>query len=321
LPAGNSHHIGQRFNICYLSSDETRKSAKYECHARLETRHMDKQSTKVARRAPEAIDEFGPRSLLRTLRILETIASQPETTTLARLNEELQTPKSSLLGLLRALTRNGYLTYDGNNYALGPAAHRLAIRIVAATHLNQVARPAMRDLVDSTSETVLLAVLDSELRQLIYIDKIESPNSIRFIVPVGTVRPLYSTAPGKLLLAFQPAQWIENYLSSTKLESFTEATQTNRSRLKQLLAQIRRDAVSTSLGEMSPDVSGFSAGIFNHEGILVATLSLGAPLERGRVNLKRYLAATRASAAKISHDLGWIGAWPPMSNKGDKTGK
>jgi hypothetical protein len=34
-------------------------------------------------------------------------------------------------------------------------------------------------------------------------------------------------------------------------------------------------------------------------------------VERGRANFERYLAATRATAAKISHDLGWVGEWPP----------
>lgn len=226
--------------------------------------------------------------------------------TLARLTQDLKMPKSSLLGLLRALTQHGYLVHDSNHYALGPAAHRLAMTIMPSFTLPQLARPIMRDLAQETGETAVLAVLDPELRRVVYVDKFESSNTIRYTIPIGTTRPLYCTAAGRVLLAHQSTQWVADYLDQDDMEKRTSNTVTDRGKLESILRNVVEGGYSTTFAESSDNVAGFAAAVFDMDGRVAFALTLGAPIERGRKNAERYLTATRAAAAQLSANLGSV---------------
>ena len=263
-------------------------------------------SKSKSRTAKSSLTYQGPRSTLRTLQLIERIAAQPEATTLAQLSQDLEMPKSSLLGLLRALTQNKYLQHESNNYALGPSAHRLAMAIIPNLSLPQVARPIMRDLAVETGETVVLSVLDAELRRAVYVDKAESASAIRYTVPIGTSRPLYCSAAGRILLAFQSPQWILNYLSTAPFPKLTDNTITDVEELRSIIMRVKRDGYATTFGETSEDVAGFSAAVFDIDLEIAFALNIGAPLERGRKNAPLYIDAVRTAAEKLSLRLGSI---------------
>jgi hypothetical protein len=65
-----------------------------------------------------------------------------------------------------------------------------------------VARPFLLDLARVTGETVFLSVVERE--EVLYIDKVDSTQAIRYIVDSGTRRPLHCTSVGKLYLVLLP---------------------------------------------------------------------------------------------------------------------
>jgi IclR family acetate operon transcriptional repressor len=75
----------------------------------------------------------GPQSVRRVLDLFEVLAKSANGLTLAELNALLACPKSSLRGLLRPLTANGYLNHDNGRYRLAPAAFRLAGNIISVS--------------------------------------------------------------------------------------------------------------------------------------------------------------------------------------------
>ena len=74
----------------------------------------------------------GPRALTRILRLFDTLAKSSDGLSLAELNTVLESPKSSLLNLLRPLVADGYLMHSHGMYRLGPTAFRLAANIMSA---------------------------------------------------------------------------------------------------------------------------------------------------------------------------------------------
>src|SRR5260370_36908576 len=66
------------------------------------------------------------------------------------------------------------------------------------------ARPFLRTLMEKTGETVHLGILDRD--SILYIITHESKQALRMGSKVGTRVPVHSTAVGKTLLAFQPAE-------------------------------------------------------------------------------------------------------------------
>ncbi|MES2363267.1 MAG: IclR family transcriptional regulator [Pseudomonadota bacterium] len=249
-------------------------------------------------------DDTGPRSLLRTLRIIQDIASSPEGPTLAQLSAELAAPKSSLLGLLRPLCGFGYIVNIDGRYQLGPASYRLGVSIMPALSMARIAIPIMRELVEQCGETVLITTLDRGSAKATYVEKIESPRSIRYTVPIGTSRPLYCSAAGRVLLAYADQEFIEHYLRTEKFIALTPQTLTSPTELKKLLPSIREQGLSMTIGEVSSDVAGFAAPIFDHQGVVIAALAMAAPVSRTRIPQQEIAAKVKAAAESISFGFG-----------------
>jgi IclR family acetate operon transcriptional repressor len=222
----------------------------------------------------------GPRSLMRLLRLFDALAKAKDGLSLAALNMELSSPKSSLLNLLRPLVADGFLTYDSGQYRLGPAIFRLSANIMSAWNLTSTLRPYLEELAQRARESVYLGVLDKIGKVITYVDAIESPHSVRFVVPIGGVRPLYSTAAGRVLLAYADEKFQDEYFRTVKLEQLTPRTLSGRKAVKEELQRIRKTRISVSLGEMFPESAAISSPIFGAEGVAIAALAIGAPTER-----------------------------------------
>jgi DNA-binding IclR family transcriptional regulator len=269
-----------------------------------------------------AAEVSGPRSLTRVLGLFDALAKSPNGLTLAELNTVLESPKSSLLNLLRPLVADGYLNHDNGHYRLGPTIFRLAANIVSVWNFSNLVRPYLEELARRSHESVYIGVLDRVAKVITYVDSIDSPHSVRYSVPVGAVRPLYCTAAGRVLLAFADEEFQDEYLRSTKLEARTERTISTRKALRAELDKVVKTRLSVSIGEMFPESAAVSAPIFGANGKIVAAMAVGGPSERLQARLaelKLIMAdvATRASgitARKVNGDQ--IGADPVMNSTG-----
>lgn len=245
-----------------------------------------------------------PRALMRILGIFEGIAQSGKGMTLAELATLLAAPKSSLLLLLRPLVANDYLIHDAGAYKLGTNIFQLASAVLSGRDLSKLIRPFLEKLVAATGETVYLAAIDKEARVATYVQGIDSPQAVRYSVAAGSVRPLYTSAAGKLLLAFQDPAWRDNYIKTTKLKPLTPATTVDRNELKAELAAIRKSGVAISIGEAVEDAAGIAAPLFNSDGSVTHALLIAAPAER----FKRALPALRQAILETSRDASAIKA-------------
>ncbi|MBN9560833.1 MAG: IclR family transcriptional regulator [Alphaproteobacteria bacterium] len=253
----------------------------------------------------EAGGPGGPRALSRTLRIIERLAGVPEGSTLTQLSAALESPKSSLLGLLRPLCALGYVVNVNGRYTLGPAAYRLGVSIMPTLSMARIAQPILRQLADQFEETVLIATLDRDAARAIYIDKVESSHSIRYTVPLGTARPLYCSAAGRVLLAHADTAFVEHYLRTAAFEPLTLRTVTSPSEVRDLLPKIREQGLAMTVGEVSADVAGFAAPIFDHRGVVIAALAMAALVSRVQTYAPTAAKLVQDAAESISFGFGY----------------
>jgi IclR family acetate operon transcriptional repressor len=249
-----------------------------------------------------ASEVTGPRSLTRLLGLFDVLAKSKDGMTLAELNQALQSPKSSLLNLLRPLVSDGYLACDNGRYRLGPSVFRLASNIMSVWNFSSTMRPYLEELAARSEESVYIGVLEKVGGVITYVDSIESAMAVRFSVPIGAARPLYSTAAGRVLLAFGDLDWVENYIRNTKITAYTQFTISSRKALREELENIRRTKISVSLGETFRESAAIAAPIFAADGKLLAAIAIGAPvtrLEPRLVELRPIIAeiASRASGS------------------------
>ena len=132
---------------------------------------------------------------------------------LHEVSAQLEAPKSSLLPLLRALTARGYLAQGPRRRVSPRPAGLRAGRAAGRPRLAEVARPALVELMRRTGETVFLGTL-AATAAVVFVDKVESEQIIRYAAGVGDRRPLHATSSGKAILAYLPPEQREKISSA-----------------------------------------------------------------------------------------------------------
>jgi IclR family transcriptional regulator, acetate operon repressor len=247
-----------------------------------------------------AADGSVARSAMRLVALLEALAKSEEGVSLAELSVTIGAPKSSLLGILRSMVALGYMEHGHGLYRLGPKSFRLAADILAIRRFPNLVRPILQDLAVKSGETVFLVVLDRLAQRVTYADIIDSANPVRYTVPTGTTRPLYVSAGGQMLLAYQEPAWVDSYIRAIRLEPLTPRTITDPKQLRERLAAIRREGFAISLGETVPGAAGLAVPIFNADGSVAAGLLIGAPIDRFEQELPELKRLLREATTRIS---------------------
>lgn len=258
-----------------------------------------------------ASDERGsqsPQSVTRVIRILEALGASARPMSLADLARALDAPKSSLAALLRGLAEEGFVTPAEGAWQLGPGAFGLSSALLEARRRLQssdLVRDGMRRLANRCGETVLFGVRDEDGETLTYVDVIESQKTVRFIVPVGDRRPLYSTAGGRALLAAGSEADLRRYLEKLKPEAFTAQTETSKRVLAEIVAAAREAGVAQTIDQSSEGVTGTAAPVRDAAGTVIGVLIVAAPSLRLADRLAELKRLVKEEAATISRSLGY----------------
>jgi len=259
------------------------------------------------------------RSPARVTAMLECLAQAGSAgLSLSELAAAQDAPKTSLVGLLNTLLDTGYLVREGRQYRLGPAAYRLAAAIGWSNDVHSAARPVMEQLVRDCGETVMLGTLSDDAK-VQFVDRVDSPQAVRFSVPIGARHPLYCSAAGRVLLAWQPEAWRERYFKSTPLTALTPRTETRVRELKHILDHIRATGLCATNEQSARDVAGFAAPVFGRDGTVQAGLVIATLATRGLPRAAELGKAVRAAAAGISRTLGYAETIDPPQTARKRT--
>jgi DNA-binding IclR family transcriptional regulator len=256
------------------------------------------------------------RAAARVVDILELLVDAREGLPLRELSARLEAPKSSLLPLLRTLASRGYLEQGVlGEYRLGRKALELAMGSPAHRALPEIARPAMRALMRHTGETVFLGTLGADGTTVVFIDKVESEQVIRYTAGVGDRRALHATSSGKAILAFLPVRERERILRALPLKRYTDRTVTSLPALRAALEEVRQTGVCVNLDELAVGAAGIAAPIFDRDGHVIGACAIGGPTDRVRPRLRALGVEVKAAARAVSALLGARIEAAPASRK------
>lgn len=246
-------------------------------------------------------------SVERALLLLEILSELGEPTTLSELSEKANLNISTVHRLLHTLMANHFVEQDLNSgkYRLGLRMFEIGSKALYSLDIRQVAKPHLQELVNRCNETANMAIL--EQGEVVYIEQVESQNTIKMFARIGSRGPAHCTAAGKALLAFLEEEDLEKVISSKGLPRFTDNTITDSEKLKGELKKIRAQGYALDLEEMDEGVSCIAAPIKNHEGRVIAAISisgLASRMSRERME-EIYTEYLRVAAYKISQDLGY----------------
>ncbi|MDR5804874.1 IclR family transcriptional regulator [Caballeronia sp. LZ001] len=263
------------------------------------------RTASIEKSPPDAAvtENSGPRSLTRLLGMFDVLSQAREGLSLAELSIALESPKSSLLNLLRPLVAEGYLSHSGGMYRLGPSIFRLAAGVMTAWNFPKQIRPFMEDLSQRTEETIMLGVMVPEAEVITYVEILESPHPIRYQVPVGTSRPLYASSAGRLLLAYADRDWVRRYLATVVFKQNMAVTYT-RPMLTREIATIRGEGVASSFDVYMKGLASVAAPVFDANGKCIASLNVAGPTDRFRAEFDFLKSVVKEVASKASGMVG-----------------
>jgi DNA-binding IclR family transcriptional regulator len=252
------------------------------------------------------VDRASPRRIgaievgFRLVRVLEA-ADGP--LPLKELSERAGMPPSKAYAYVASFVHEGLLAQDAvtGRYGLGPFAMSLGVAALRQSDLVEVARREAAALSEATTCSVMLTTWGNRGPAIVYrVDgKRRGPTSVR----VGYVLPLWRSAAGRVFLAYLPDR------DTAPLLDEEEGARLERADVDAEIARIR--SAGFAITGDGDEFSGIAAPVLDHDGHLVAALTLSRPYDENtrerRLALGRIV---RTAAASISKQLGHEGLVP-----------
>lgn len=245
----------------------------------------------------------GTQSFARSIGLLQHICDRPAPPNLKDLQTECGFTRPTLYRLLAGLEAEGLIVQTADRrYKAGPRLINLARTALAQSDIRSLAREALETLRDETGETVHLAIRSGE--GLVYIDKIESLETVRMSSTIGTFVPLHSTGVGKAFLASLPERERSALIDAADLEAITRFTTTDRDRLREQVALCKAQGYILDDQENEVGIVCFGAAIVGDHGHPAAAVSVSVPLFRLKKNKTHYARPLLACVNEVSARLG-----------------
>ena len=243
------------------------------------------------------------KTLAKTLSVLDLFTDVHDEWRVTDISHKLALPVATTHRIVRSLRDHGYLQRtDRARYRLDERALDLGSRAVHTLDVRTALQPVLRELVEETAETVMLAVPDERRRCARCVDRMESSHSLRLSIDVGECTPLHAGAIAKTVLAFQDARIVEDVLAHN-LAPVGPATVTNPAKLHDELELIRARSWAYSYEETDLGAWGVAAPVLTLGGNLVAVIGVIAPTARHSHAATDMLAAAAQRAAAHASQL------------------
>lgn len=212
--------------------------------------------------------------------VLQLIGDSPRQFGMSDLCKTSGLPRATVYRIVDALRAEGMVaeTQPGSTFVLGPRLINLASRSWETFDLRTVAHPAIEQLRNETGETVHLAVPSG--LEMIYIDKLESPQAVRMTSRIGTRITLFSSSVGKAYLAALPQEELDDLLGKIVFKRYTPHTITQRKALEAELKATLKRGYSLDREETELEIRCVGAAIVDTGGRPVGGISVSVPKYR-----------------------------------------
>jgi DNA-binding IclR family transcriptional regulator len=220
----------------------------------------------------------------RTLRILETLALQPEGLPLAAVADELALPRSACHRLLADLVRCGYVRQlrEMGDYALTTRLPALGLSFLGASGIVDIAQPIIDRLAEVSGELVRLALVDGD--RLTFVGKAQGARAgLRYDPDMGIDVRLSCSAGGHAWLMTLTEERATSLVAQQGFGSPREygpKAPTTFKALMKVLEEDRRRGFSMMVEMYAPGMSAMAAPVLRRGGEAVGVITIAGPLQR-----------------------------------------
>jgi IclR family KDG regulon transcriptional repressor len=243
----------------------------------------------------------------RALILLRYIVDNPDGLSIREAGRSLGYSPATVQKLINALNAQGYVVQDKltERYHLGSEAVQLGLTALSRLEIRRIAHPHLEALSSESGETVFLGIACDN--HAIYIDKVVSAQPIRMDAPLGVNRPYNCTAVGKVLLAGLPDEEFERLAAEGAFEQRTARSISEADALRAEIEQVRAQGWARDDEEYISGAGCVAAPVRDHQGQVIAALTVSGPAARIGEKLDRLIVQVKAHATAISEEMGYRG--------------
>lgn len=210
-------------------------------------------------------------------------ASAPELS-MTQISEKVGIHKSTVHRLLATLEAKRFVKRDpvSGLYSPGRRLLQLAYLSLKQNNLIDIAPAFMRQLTEMHRETVTLSVLDEF--DVIYVDVMESQQTVKFAAKPGQRLPAFCTASGKVLMAYSPDNVVQKIFDHGFPE-YTPYTIRDRQTMLHVFDLVRERGFAYSEQEYEEGINAVAAPILDRNNKPLAAIAVAGPAYRLTVQL------------------------------------
>ncbi|MDX6750393.1 IclR family transcriptional regulator [Geminicoccaceae bacterium 1502E] len=254
------------------------------------------------------------KTLLKGLQVLEHLVRSDMPMRSTDVAGDLDLTRSNAHRVLKTLEAAGYIRQDPRSREFAPSLKlwEMGATVIGRLDLRQRAADILRGLAQETGEAVHLSVLDKT--EVIYIDKIDSPQPVGAYTRIGGRAPAFCVATGKAILAYLDEVPLQPVLKC--LEQHSGHTIVAPDELLADLRATRERGYSINRGEWRSSVWGIAAAVRDAGGSVIAAVGVSGPDFRLSDRCGELGAIVTRAATAISRELGYNGAPGQRSGAG-----
>ncbi len=240
-------------------------------------------------------------SLARGLIVIQAFTQQSPQMTISQLSIKTGLSRAAVRRCLYTLTKLGFAgAEDGSRYSLRPRMLTLSHTYTTSNTLSSAAQPILERMSAALHESFSVATLDGE--DIVYIARTQVNRVMAVDLHIGSRLPAYCTSMGRILLAYLPAEQLEQYLAKVNLVPHTTRTITSVEKLRLALRNIRRNGYAICDQEYEVGLRSLAVPVYSSSGRVVATLNLSGNAPRLSVleMQNRFLTPLRNAASELS---------------------
>jgi IclR family KDG regulon transcriptional repressor len=240
--------------------------------------------------------------LLRAKAILDELLGSTDGLTLKEISESVDESKSTTLKVLNTMQMIGMIrrNEDDKRYFIGSTMVAYGEKAKKDFNLIQITKPYLVKLLKSTNETINLGI--EENSKVVFLEKLESSQTIHLNSSIGGSMDMYSSSMGKAMLACKTESELNHYLATHELSALTDNTITDVHQLKEQLKEIKKLGYSVEWGENQDEVVCVGTCIMKNN-VVLGTFSVSVPEYRMNDeilnNIKVQVLSTKKSIEQI----------------------